>query len=140
MAARGRSLADAPELPKIDESYRYVVFMPGALPAGDRYFAGVHIPNLHFAWDSLDEGRQALDWSPPDILRVLKSVYRAVLDIVGPNWWLLGLILFELVRGQYAVWPGDDVDRRLRRREQWRLAPFRPYPVNPASTRESGQA
>ncbi len=140
MTSRGQSLVDAPELPKIDESYRYVVFMPGAQLAGDSYFAGMHIPNLHFVWDSLDEGRQTLDWSPPDFVGALKRVFRAVSDVVGPNWWLLGLFLFELIRGQYAVWPGDTADRRLRRRDQWRLAPFRPYPINPVSARESGQA
>ena len=142
--AAGSGIEQAPlpapvhELPRIDESYRDIVFMPGDLSAA-QYFAGLHIPNLHFAWAELDADAQRLDWSAPDIVGAARTLWRGVWQVVGHNGWLLFLILFELIRGQYVVWPGDPVLGRPRR-EQWRLAPFRPDPVSPASARESGRA
>lgn len=121
--------AIAPRLPKIDESYRYVVFMPGDLPLSD-YYAGTPLHTPHFAWDSLNDAYQPIDWSAPDIVGFLKKLYRALWSTLGPivgtNWWLIALILFEVVRGWHWPWPDRGVADRSRR-DRWRLTPFRPY-------------
>jgi hypothetical protein len=117
--------AAAPQLPALDDSYRYVVFMPGSLPR-DEYYAGTELATPHFTWDSLDDYRLAFTANAPDVVGMLKAIYRAVWPIVAPNWWLVLLLLFELVRGRYAAWP-DRHRLEQARLDRWRLAPFRPY-------------
>jgi hypothetical protein len=117
--------AAAPQLPALDESFRYVVFMPGNLSRDD-YYAGTELATPRFTWDSLDGYRQAFTANAPDVVGMLKAIYRAVWPIVAPIWWLALLLLFELARGRYAAWPDTprlDQDRQ----DRWRLAPFRPY-------------
>jgi hypothetical protein len=127
--------ANVPKLAKIDESYRYIVFMPGDLPLSD-YYAGTPLHTPHFVWDSLDDAYQPIDWSAPDIVGVLKKLCRALWSslgpIVGPNWWLIALILFEVVRGWHWPWPDrGSADRSWR--DRWRLAPLRPYQCDQSS-------
>jgi len=123
-------------LPKIDESYRYVVFMPGDISAKG-YFAGVDIQKPLFSWESIDLDVQRLAWESPDITGALIRLYHAVWDVVEPGWWLLVIFLFELMRGDSARWP--DHPSRMRR-DQWRLAPFRPAGVSSASARVPDRA
>ena len=120
--------ADLPTLPKIDESYRYVVFMPGALPVGKDYLAGVDIHDRPVVLDTLDDGTARLFvwFPPPDIIAFLRGIRR----VVEPGWWLMALLVFELMRGGVTVWPDHPSHRR---RDQWRLAPLQPGFVNPAS-------
>ena len=119
-AAEAPNYGDAPKLPEIDESYRYVVFMPGDSTIGN-YLAGLHIVPPHLVWTSVSAGRQYLDWSAsPEIDALLRAVYDAIWPVIGPNLWLLALLLFEILRGRVP-----DGRRAERSREQWRLAPFR---------------
>jgi hypothetical protein len=126
---QGWTTVDAPSLPKIDEAYREVVFMPGDL-SGKDYYAGVSIQRSPFAWDSIDMDVQRLAWDSPDITAWLARFYHAVWDVLEPGWWLLVVLIFELLRGNSAAWPDHPTRRR---RDQWRLAPFRPAAVSPAS-------
>jgi hypothetical protein len=128
--------ADAPSLPKIHEAYREVVFMPGDLSGRD-YYAGVGIQRSPFAWDSIDGDVQQLAWDSPDITPWLARFYHAVWDVLAPGWWLLAVLIFELLRGSSTAWP-DNPGRA--RRDQWRLAPFRPAAVSPASAPVSDRA
>ena len=137
-AARTFAFVPPPDLPKIDESWRDIVFMPGDLPP-DRYFAGVHLPDVHFLWEPIDANAEHLDWSAPDLSRILIRLVDAIAAVVVPNGWLLLLILFELFRGRSVVWPGDPKLGHPKP-EQWRLRPFVPDPVSPASAREAARA
>ena len=128
-AAEGWTAADAPILPKIDESYREVVFMPGDL-LGKDYYAGVNIQRSPFDWESIDMDVQRLAWESPDIIAWLVRLYHAVWDVLEPGWWLVAVFVFELLRGNSARWP-DHPSRK--RRDQWRLKPFRPAGVSSAS-------
>jgi hypothetical protein len=134
-AAATQPLANA-SLPKIDESYRYVVFMPGDFSAKD-YFSGVDIQKPLFSWESIDLNVQRLAWESPDITGALIRLCHAVWDVVEPGWWLLVIFLFELIRGDSARWP-DHPSRK--RRDQWRLAPFRPVGVSSASVQVPDRA
>jgi hypothetical protein len=127
-----RTAGDMPSLPKIDESYRYVVFMPGDFSAKD-YFDGVDIRKPSFAWDSLDQDAARLDWESPDITGFLIPLW----DLFEPVWWLLALLVLELMRGGLTVWPDHPSQRR---RDQWRLAPLRPRTINPVSAPAPGPA
>jgi hypothetical protein len=116
-----RNYGDAPKLPEIDESYRYVVFMPGDSTIGN-YLAGLHIIPPHLVWTSFGEGRHYLDWSAaPEIEALVRAAYSAIWPVIGPNLWLLALLLFEIFRGR-----APDGRRAENSRDQWRLAPFRP--------------
>ena len=126
---QGWAAVDAPSLPKIDEAYREVVFMPGDL-SGKDYYAGTNIQRSPFAWESIDMDVQHLAWDSPDITAWLALVYHAVWDVLEPGWWLLAVLIFELLRGNSAAWPDHPARRR---RDQWRLAPFRPAGVSSAS-------
>jgi hypothetical protein len=110
-------------LPRVPESYRTVVFMPGDFHSSADYFAGTGIKPAQFVWNSLDGGWDGLDWSTPDIAAFLTLLAYAVRDTFEPAWWLILVLLFELVRGSYLPWPGLDRDGRWR--DQWRLKPFR---------------
>lgn len=48
------SYAALPKIADIDESYRNLVFMPGAFHPGADYYAGVTLPKVHFTWQSID--------------------------------------------------------------------------------------
>ncbi len=93
-----KSLMPLPKLPKPDESYRYLVFMPGAYHPGTDYQAGTDLPTPNFTWASLDGEKQTLDWRGPDI-RDLENLVRRVADLLTPLWWLIALIAFEILRG-----------------------------------------
>lgn len=112
---------EAVPLPPVPEAYRTVVFMPGDFNARD-YFAGTDIKFEHFVWDSLDNGSQSLGWSNPDIAVLLTLLIDAARDTFRPIWWLILVLLFELVRGAYLPWPGLDPDERWT--DRWRLRPF----------------
>jgi hypothetical protein len=119
-SAGAPNYGDAPKLPEIDESYRYVVFMPGDSTIGN-YLAGLHIIPPHLVWTSFSEGRHYLDWSAaPEIDALLRAAYDAIWPVIGPNLWLLALLLFEILRGR-----APDGRRAGHARDQWRLAPFR---------------
>jgi hypothetical protein len=122
---------NAPQLPAIDESYRYVVFMPGNLSSSD-YYAGTMLAKSHFVWGALDDAYQPIDWEASDIAGFLKRIYGALWPIVGSNWWLVALILFELVRGHYSPWPRRGRADRAHE-DRWRLTPFRPYETGQSS-------
>lgn len=130
-AAPDRSFAEAPTLPEIDESYRYVVFMPGDFPP-ERAYEGLQIATQHREWESLGEWQPPWDWTAPDIVGFLRAAYDAIWPRVAPNLWLLGLLAFELVRGRHISWPDSPLARR-NNRDQWRLAPFEPGGFQPNS-------
>ncbi len=110
-----------PTLPKIDESWREVVFMPGDLHGKD-YYAGVNIEPQSVTLEPMDGNVPRLDWSPPDIAGFVSRLAHAVWSVVEPGWWLLAILLFEILRADPANWPGHPMARR---RDQWRLKPFR---------------
>jgi hypothetical protein len=110
-------------LAPVPESYRTVVFMPGDFHSSADYFAGTDIKPAHFVWDSLDEGWDGMGWSTPDIAAFMTLLAYAVRDTFQPVWWLILVLLFELVRGACLPWPGLDPDGRWR--DHWRLKPFR---------------
>ena len=120
--AREQWTADAaPSLPKIDESWREVVFMPGDLHGKD-YYAGTDIRPVPFTWDSIDADVQQLAWDQPDVAGFTIRLGRAIWDMLKPVWWLLMILLFEILRANPDNWP----DHPFRaRRDQWRLKPFR---------------
>ena len=121
--ARRNWAADAaPALPKVDEAWREVVFMPGDLHGKD-YYAGTDIQAPPpFDWDSLNSSVQLLSWERPDVVGFAIRLAHAVWDILKPVWWLLMILLFEILRANPDNWP----DHPFRsRREQWRLEPFR---------------
>jgi hypothetical protein len=121
--ARQHWAADAaPSLPKIDESWREVVFMPGDLHGKD-YYAGVDIERRPFTWESIDGDIQRLAWDSPDVVNFAVRLGHAIWDMLKPVWWLLAILLFEVLRANPDNWP----DHPFRsRRDQWRLKPFRP--------------
>jgi len=120
---------EAPTLPKIDESWREVVFMPGDLYGKD-YYAGVDIQRQPLTMESIDLDTQRLDWDSPDVVGFAVRLAHAVWDMLKPVWWLLAILLFEILRADPNNWP----DHPFRsRRDQWRLAPFRPAGVSSAS-------
>jgi hypothetical protein len=112
----------AAPLPPVPETYRTVVFMPGDFHSRSDYFAGTDIKPEQFVWDSLDGDRQGLGWSNPDIAALLTLLAYAVRETFQPIWWLILVLLFELVRGAYLPWPGLDPDGRWT--DRWRLKPF----------------
>jgi hypothetical protein len=114
---------EAVPLPPVPEAYRTVVFMPGDFHSRADYFAGTDITPTHFVWDSLDNGREGLGWSGPDIDALLTLLAYAIRETFQPIWWLILVLLFELVRGAYLPWPGLDPDARWT--DRWRLKPFR---------------
>ncbi len=125
-AHRGWAPGAAPALPKIDESWREVVFMPGDLYGKD-YYAGVDIQRQPLALEPMDLDAQRLHWEPPDVVGFAVKLAHAVWDILKPVWWLLAILLFEILRADPNNWP----DHPFRsRRDQWRLAPFRPHPAS----------
>jgi hypothetical protein len=137
-AGRTFTAAPPPELPKIDESWRDIVFMPGALPP-DRYFAGVRVPNLlHYVWEPIDANAEMLDWSAPDVSWILARLIDGAAAVLGSNGWILLLILFELYRGRYVIWPGDPT-LEPSSRDQWRLRPFRPTAASRPLARAAGE-
>jgi hypothetical protein len=109
-------------LPQVPEAYRTVVFMPGDFQSRADYFAGTDIKLERLAWDSLDNDRQGLGWSNPDIAALLTLLGYAVRDAFQPIWWLILVLLLELARGAYLPWPGLDPDGRWT--DRWRLKPF----------------
>jgi hypothetical protein len=123
------SLAAAPlqrrllSLPPVPEAYRTVVFMPGDYTSREDYFAGTDIKPWHYVWDSLDEGSAGIGWSTPDVAAFVILLAITVRDAFQPIWWLILVLLFELVRGAYLPWPGLDPDSRWR--DRWRLRPLR---------------
>jgi len=129
VAIEPRTTAAMPALPKIDESYRYVVFMPGDFSAMD-YFAGVDIRRPPFSWEAINLDVQQLAWQSPDVIGVVIRMCQAVWNVLEPGWWLLAIFLFELMRGNSVRWP--DHPSRMRT-DQWRLTPFCPAGVSPAS-------
>jgi hypothetical protein len=119
----------APSLPKVDEAWREVVFMPGDLHGKD-YYAGVNIERQSLNLEPMDAGIQRLDWSPPDDAGFVGRLAHAVWSVLEPGWWLLALLLFEILRADPSNWPGHPMARR---RDGWRLRPFRPAGVSTAS-------
>ncbi len=115
-------LRETVPIPPVPEAYRTVVFMPGDFPARD-YFAGTDIEPARFIWDNLDSGREGLGWSRVDIDALLTLLTYAIRETFRPIWWLVPVLLFELVRGAYLPWPGLDRDGRWT--DRWRLKPFR---------------
>ncbi len=109
-------------LPPVPEAYRTVVFMPGGFGA-DEYFAGTDIQPGRLAWDNLDDGRQGFGWSNLDIDTLLTLIAHAIRETFQPIWWLVLVLMFELVRGACLPWPGLDPDDR--RTDRWRLKTFR---------------
>jgi hypothetical protein len=123
------SAGAAPTLPKIDESWREVVFMPGDLHGKD-YFAGVDIQRQPFTWEAIDLNVQRLAWDSPDISGFLDRLWNALWDRLEPGWWLLAILLFEILRADPGNWPDYPFRQK---RDQWRLKPFRPSDVSPGS-------
>ena len=114
-----------PALAKIDESWREVVFMPGNLHGKD-YFAGVNIQRQPFTWEAINLNVERIAWDEPDIAGFVTRLYHAVWDVLEPGWWLLAILLFEILRANPDNWP----DHPFRsRRDQWRLKSFRPQHV-----------
>jgi len=112
----------APALPKIDEAWREVVFMPGDLHGRD-YYAGTDIqPAAPFDWDSINSRVQLFTWDTPDVVGFAVRLAHAIWDVLKPVWWLLAILLFEILRADPDNWP----DHPFRsQRDQWRLKPFR---------------
>ena len=125
---------EAPALPKIDESWREVVFMPGDLYGRD-YYAGTTIQAPPpFDWNSLEVHAPRFAFDPPDVIGVAIRLAHAIWDILRPVWWLLAILLFEILRADPTNWP----DHPFRpRRDQWRLKPFT---LNTASAPAPGRA
>lgn len=121
--ARVRPPGSATRLAPVPENYRTVVFMPGDFHSSADYFAGTDIRPTHFVWESLDEGWRGLGWATPDLIAFLTILAYAVRDAFQPVWWLMLVLLLELVRGAYLPWPGLDPDGRWA--DRWRLKPFR---------------
>ena len=90
--------ASKPKLPKIDPSYRYVVFMPGDLPLKN-YLAGVDIVSPNLAWDSLDGTDAGTTKNLPSPADPIKALYRWIWPIFKQGWWLIALFVFEVLRG-----------------------------------------
>jgi len=109
-------------LPKVDEAWREVVFMPGDLYGKD-YYAGVNIERQAVTLEPMDFDTQRLDWVSPDVGAFLSRLIDAVWGVLEPGWWLLAILLFEILRADPGNWPGHPLRRR---RDQWRLKPFRP--------------
>jgi hypothetical protein len=130
------SAGSAPSLPKIDEAWREVVFMPGDLH-GKNYFAGVNIERQSYTLEPMNPDIPRLDWSAPDIVGFLTRILQAVWGVVEPGWWLLAILLFEILRADPGNWPGHPLSYR---RDQWRLKPFRSLGVSPASAPASDRA
>ena len=95
--------------------------MPGDLHGKD-YYAGVNIERQTVTLESMDSDTQRPDWGAPDIAGFASRFVHAVWDVLEPGWWLLAILLFELLRADPGNWPGHPMARR---RDQWRLKPFR---------------
>jgi hypothetical protein len=121
-------------LPKIDEAWREVVFMPGDLHGKD-YLAGVNIARRDVALEPMDADIAKPDWSTPDLAGCISRLAHAIWRAVESGWWLLAILLFEILRADPGNWPGHPMARR---RDQWRLQPFRP--INTASAQASDRA
>jgi hypothetical protein len=116
-AAMPAPLAEAAKLPPVDETYRDVVFMPGAYHADQDYLAGVTLPNTRVDWVQLDNGWRPL-WGAVDVLGLARMLLDLSLAWLRPVWWLIALLLVELLRAR--PWPGAPRLGR-ERSEQWRL-------------------
>jgi hypothetical protein len=125
-----------PALPKVDEAWREVVFMPGDLYGKD-YYAGVNIERQPFTLEPMDLNAQRLDWGAPDVAGFVIRLWDAIWAVLAPGWWLLAILLFEILRADPNNWPGHPLRRR---RDQWRLKPFRPASVNTTSAPAPGRA
>jgi hypothetical protein len=130
------SASAAPSLPKIDESWREVVFMPGDLYGKD-YYAGVDIQRQPLTMESMNLDTQRLNGDPPDVIGFAVRFAHAVWDMLKPVWWLLAILLFEILRADPNNWPDHPFPSR---RDQWRLAPFRPSGVSSASAQVPDRA
>ncbi len=124
--------ATLPEMPKVDEIYRSVVFMPGAYHAGVDYFAGVDLPNAKFAWASMDDGEWRPLWISGDLAGTIWALMAAIWSWLRPVWWFIAILAFEILRAR--PWPGDPGSRHGA--EAWRLDGL----VSRASTGATGQA
>ena len=120
-ARRDWVAGEAPALPKIDEAWREVVFMPGDFSSKD-YYAGTDIKPLTVTLDSMDSDIQPLNWDPPDVTGFAARLAHAIWDMLKPVWWLLIILLFEILRANPDNWPGHPFRSR---RDQWRLKAFR---------------
>jgi hypothetical protein len=110
-------------LPKIDESWRDIIFMPGAddpkieikpttaPPSGPRY-----------VWALAEDGQSPFVWMHHDIIGFLLRLAAALGTLFEPIWPLLALLALEILRA--SPWPGSLWDRS-RAPDQWRLTPFR---------------
>ena len=119
-ARRNWMPGEAPALPKVDEAWREVVFMPGDLYGKD-YYAGTEIQPVSFNWNAIGAEVQQLDWRTPDILGMAVRLAHAIWDILKPVWWLLAILLFEILRADPNNWPYHPFRSR---RYLWRLMPF----------------
>lgn len=121
--ATAAAFAPPPMLPKIDESWREIVFMPGADDPKIAVRPAVSAPSgPRFVWVLADDGRQsAFVWQQHDIIGFLRRLATALAILFGPVWWLLALFAFEILRAR--PWPGDPWDRS-RNNDQWRLRRF----------------
>lgn len=136
-ARLGWSPAAAPSLPKVDEAWREVVFMPGNLHGKD-YFAGVNIERQPGrTLEPMNSDILQLDWSAPDLAGLATRLFQAVWNVVGQGWWLLAILALEILRAEPGNWPGHPMHRR---REQWRLKPFGPSALSTASAQAPGRA
>lgn len=94
-----KSYMDLPKIAEIDEAYRYLVFMPGAYHPGTDYFAGVRVPEIHFTWQSIDDGQSTEPAAPmPDLEMLIGTIADSVTRYFRPVWVLLLVAAFEILR------------------------------------------
>jgi hypothetical protein len=96
------SYAALPKIAEIDESYRNLVFMPGAYHPGADYFAGVKLPNVHFTWQSIDGDEMPAVSGPglPDLGTLLTSTVDWIAYRLRPEWVLLIAAVVEFLRNR----------------------------------------
>jgi hypothetical protein len=111
--------AQAPKLPAVDPAWRTIVYMPGAYHEGVDYLAGVHLPDVHLNWDSMDDGWQGVGWEAVDIAWLLHRIAAAIADRFGSAAWLLALLALELLRAPRLPHAADPSGN-----DHWRLGSF----------------
>jgi hypothetical protein len=111
--------AQAQKLPAVDPAWRMIVYMPGAYHEGVDYLAGVHLPDIHLDWDSMDDGWRGVGWKAVDIAWLLHRIGGAIAGRFGPATWLLALLALELLRAPRRPDAPD-----ISRSDHWRLGSF----------------
>ena len=118
-----KSFEVIPQIAKLDESFRNVVFMPGAYVPRTDYFAGVDLPELKFTWQSIDRDQTHESAPPPDMMEILMNLAILADSYLRQFWWLVALLVFEWIRGWHTPWPGMG---ERPHESRLRLAPFAP--------------